>query len=234
MIVLSCKNRPESQVRKKRIRPDRDDAVSPVVGVMLMLVVTIIVAALVSSFAGGLGSTSGTAPVATLAVKMSAGPNDTNVTIEHLGGDPLATKDLKIISTYTIPEKWRGDSSTTLDYAGRVIKHTIDGSLAPIPENALDTTSPEYPFAPQVTNDDSIVSTRTTDQTFGTAILVPGGRLTFDSSNPLGISGRDNFLGFETGWRTIYGFGEGVTVHVMIVHTASEKVLYDRDVIVPW
>ncbi|NLB01263.1 MAG: type IV pilin [Methanomicrobiales archaeon] len=222
MIVLSCKNGPESQVRKKRTRPDRDDAVSPVVGVMLMLVVTIIIAAIVSSFAGGLGSTSGTAPTATLAVKMSAGPNDTNVTIEHLGGDPLATKDLKIVSTYTVPDMWGAKATSK---AGHMIKHTIDGSLAPIPENALDTTSPGYPFTPQVTNDDSVVSERTADKTFGTAILTPGGRLTFD---------RDNFLGFETGWRTIYGFGEGVTTHVMIIHTASGKVIYDRDVIVPW
>ena len=225
---MDMASRRKTQAPEEKEQPhhgEQDDAVSPVVGVMLMLVVTIIIAAIVSSFAGGLGSTSGTAPTATLAIKMFAGPNDTNVTIEHLGGDPLATKDLKIISTYTIPEKWRGDSSTKLDYAGRVIKHTIDGSLAPIPENALDTTSPGYPFTPQVTNDDSIVSERTADKTFGTAIFTPGGRLTFD---------RDNFLGFETGWRTIYGFGEGVTVHVMIIHTASGKVIYDRDVIVPW
>jgi FlaG/FlaF family flagellin (archaellin) len=232
MIVLSCKNGPASQVRKKRVRPGRDDAVSPVVGVMLMLVVTIIIAALVSSFAGGLGSTSGTAPTATLAVKMSAGPNDTNVTIEHLGGDPLATKDLQIISTYTVPDMWGGNKPTSK--AGQVIKHTIDGSLAPSPDNALDLSAAGYPFTPQVTNDDSVVSTRTADQTFGTAILVPGGRLTFGSDNPLGISGRDNFLGFETGKRTTYGFGEGVTTHVMIVHTASGKVIYDKDVIVPW
>jgi len=34
-------------------RNRKDDAVSPVVGVMLMLVVTIIIAAVVSAFAGG-------------------------------------------------------------------------------------------------------------------------------------------------------------------------------------
>jgi len=206
-----------------------DDAVSPVVGVMLMLVVTIIVAAIVSSFAGGLGSTSGTAPAATLAIKMFAGPSDKNVTIEHLGGDPLATKDLQIISTYTIPSRWdQGQGANTLTNAGRVIKHTIDGSLAPIPENALDWSAD--PFTPQVTNDDSIVSERTADQTFGTAVLVPGGRLTFE---------RDNLLGFKTGKRGTdgksgFGFGEGVITHVMIVHTASGKVLYDKDVVVPW
>jgi FlaG/FlaF family flagellin (archaellin) len=225
MIALSCRRAPVQEGREEPHPGKRDDAVSPVVGVMLMLVVTIIIAAIVSSFAGGLGDSSATAPAATLAIKMFAGPNERNVTIEHLGGDPLATKDLKIVSTYTVPNKWSSTATKPLEKAGCVIKHTIDGSLAPIKENALDTQAAGYPFTPQVTNDDSIVSTRTADQTFGTATLVPGGRLTFD---------RDTFLGFETGKRTTYGFGEGVTVNVMIVHTGSGKVLYDTDVVVPW
>jgi len=42
------------------------DAVSPVVGVMLMLVVTIIIAAVVSAFAGGLGGSQQKTPQATI------------------------------------------------------------------------------------------------------------------------------------------------------------------------
>mgnify|MGYP000919462445 CR=1 FL=1 len=48
-----------------------DDAVSPVVGVMLMLVVTIIIAALVSSFAGGLGASTEATPTVTFTVDYS-------------------------------------------------------------------------------------------------------------------------------------------------------------------
>ncbi|WP_298670130.1 type IV pilin N-terminal domain-containing protein [uncultured Methanofollis sp.] len=224
MTVQFRKSAPPLRSRKKLYPYERDDAVSPVVGVMLMLVVTIIIAAIVSSFAGGLGSTSENAPVATLAIKMFAGPNEKNVTIEHLGGDPLATKDLKIVSSFTVPETF-GSREVEKENRGRLIKHTIDGSLAPIKENAIDTGAKGYPFTPQVTNDDSVVSTRTADKTFGTAILVPGGRLTFD---------RDNFLGFETEKCHDYGFGEGVTVNVMIVHTGSGKVIFDKDVVVPW
>lgn len=44
----------------------RDDAVSPVVGVMLMLVVTIIIAAVVSGFAGGLVGSTQKAPQASV------------------------------------------------------------------------------------------------------------------------------------------------------------------------
>lgn len=40
----------------------REDAVSPVVGVMLMLVVTIIIAAMAASFAGGLSANEKIAP----------------------------------------------------------------------------------------------------------------------------------------------------------------------------
>ena len=65
-------------------------AVSPVVGVMLMLIVTIIIAAIVSAFAGGsLGSTQKT-PTATIQATYS---QTTGMTITHNGGDaiPLGT-----------------------------------------------------------------------------------------------------------------------------------------------
>ena len=55
------------------MKPERlsDDAVSPVVGVMLMLVVTIIIAALVSSFAGGLGASTEATPTVAFTVDYS-------------------------------------------------------------------------------------------------------------------------------------------------------------------
>lgn len=49
----------------------KNDAVSPVVGVMLMLVVTIIIAALVSAFAGGLATTTDVKPTVTMEVSYS-------------------------------------------------------------------------------------------------------------------------------------------------------------------
>jgi len=52
----------------------KDNAVSPVVGVMLMLVVTIILAAVVASFAGGIGGTAETTPIMTLTTEYS--PSD--------------------------------------------------------------------------------------------------------------------------------------------------------------
>lgn len=70
-----------------------DDAVSPVVGVMLMLVVTIIIAAVVSGFAGGLSGGTQKAPQVTLKTEAY---NGTYILVEHLGGDPIATDSITV------------------------------------------------------------------------------------------------------------------------------------------
>jgi hypothetical protein len=91
-----------------------DAAVSPVVGVMLMLVVTIIIAAVVSAFAGGLASDQSKAPQATLtSTPVIQGIEDTDKTnyepdyppgfkadngllFEHMGGDGFALGEIQI------------------------------------------------------------------------------------------------------------------------------------------
>jgi len=74
---------------QKRIN---EDAVSPVVGVMLMLVVTIIIAAIVASFASGLGGGVSGTPTAVFTVSdVTTSSNNLNdVVFTHKGGDTLA------------------------------------------------------------------------------------------------------------------------------------------------
>ena len=72
----------------------KEDAVSPVIGVMLMLVVTIVIAAVVAAFAGGLGSDVEMAPTAALDIDVYADGN--KVKIEHLSGEALSTKDITL------------------------------------------------------------------------------------------------------------------------------------------
>lgn len=69
------------------MKVNQDMAVSPVVGVMLMLVVTIIIAAVVSAFAGGLGGSTSKSPQVSLegAYSISKGLSITNT-----GGDALS------------------------------------------------------------------------------------------------------------------------------------------------
>jgi FlaG/FlaF family flagellin (archaellin) len=72
----------------------RDDAVSPVVGIMLMLVVTIIIAAVVSGFAGGLASGTDKGPQASISASFS---QVSGLVMTHTGGDNLLTTDLQVI-----------------------------------------------------------------------------------------------------------------------------------------
>jgi FlaG/FlaF family flagellin (archaellin) len=75
-----------------------EQAVSPVVGVMLMLVVTIIIAAVVSAFAGGLVGGTTKAPTATIQATYS---QSHGMTITHSGGDaiPLSTATIYVRPT---------------------------------------------------------------------------------------------------------------------------------------
>ena len=96
------------------MKQEMESAVSPVVGVMLMLVVTIIIAAVVSAFAGGLTSDTVKAPQASLScVGVIDDIQDTDKTdweptypvdftakngllFEHMGGDAFALSDISI------------------------------------------------------------------------------------------------------------------------------------------
>ncbi|MBP2134045.1 FlaG/FlaF family flagellin (archaellin) [Methanomicrobium sp. W14] len=91
---------------EKKPLNNSDSAVSPVVGVMLMLVVTIIIAAVVSGFAGGLvGGTDQKAPLLTMDVKISntgtyigSGFSATVTSVS----DPIRTKDIKIATSWKV------------------------------------------------------------------------------------------------------------------------------------
>ena len=71
----------------------KEDAVSPVIGVMLMLVVTIVIAAVVAAFAGGLGSDVEMAPTAALDIDVFS---NGKVKIESLSGETLIKNDIEV------------------------------------------------------------------------------------------------------------------------------------------
>ena len=101
-----------------RIKIRYRKGVSPVVGVMLMLVVTVILAAVVSSFGSGIsGSLKTKAPTATFkvrVVKNMPAPGMPGYTLNYteivqIGGDPIPTEQLKII---TVNPDAYGDKKT--------------------------------------------------------------------------------------------------------------------------
>ena len=73
---------------------DRNQAVSPIIGVMLMLTVTLLIAALVSSLAGGIVKQEQKAPSVTIRATYH---QNGNLSIEHMGGDPVSTGSTLLI-----------------------------------------------------------------------------------------------------------------------------------------
>jgi len=88
---------------KRQTRKNGEDAISPVVGVMLMLVVTIIVAAVVSGFAGGLIGTTQKSPTLSLDVKVvnSGSAVGSGFYANVIGSSQeIPSSDLKIITSW--------------------------------------------------------------------------------------------------------------------------------------
>ncbi len=75
-----------------------EKGVSPVIGVILMVAITVILAAVIASFVFGLGSKGPkSAPQASLAVVEAKNGSTDYVLIEHQGGEEIAWDDLKIV-----------------------------------------------------------------------------------------------------------------------------------------
>ncbi len=72
----------------------REGAVSPVVGVMLMLTITVMIAAVVSVFTGGISDTGEKVPQASFKVRVNLDENRTY--FDHAGGDPVSLTDIKV------------------------------------------------------------------------------------------------------------------------------------------
>ena len=73
-----------------------EEAVSPVIGVILMVAVTVILSAVVGTFALGLGESQDTAPQATWETKYTDGTSDT-LELTHQSGDPMEADRLSVV-----------------------------------------------------------------------------------------------------------------------------------------
>ena len=76
-----------------RSHTNRNSAVSPVIGILLMLVITVIIAAVISGFAGSFVQGQHKVPQAQIAGKLSL---QDGFFIQHNGGDPIPTNDVVI------------------------------------------------------------------------------------------------------------------------------------------
>ena len=83
----------------------KDNAVSPVVCIMLLLAMTIIAAGVLAAFAGGIGSVSESTPSVDLSVSSYGSGNNLRLLFEHKSGDGLNPSDIKVSFLVKNPDK---------------------------------------------------------------------------------------------------------------------------------
>jgi hypothetical protein len=178
-----------------------EDAVSPVIGVMLMLAITIIIAAVVASFVGGASTQFEKTPQASLRVYCDGSRGDFNIIFEHLSGDPIRSEDLKIII-------WIRDGDNT------VTKHEQSDRS---PRSSRITPEVRVPFVYDAQK--GIVQ----ELEFGEAVWRPGMvAVTYNKAATaefLGVSEEDleRLMASDT------------PVEITIVHTPSGNVILQKD-----
>lgn len=75
---------------------DDDEAVSPVIGVILMVAITVILAAVIATFVLGLGDQiSNTAPQASFSFDYTEDSNGDTLQVTHNGGETISANELK-------------------------------------------------------------------------------------------------------------------------------------------
>lgn len=220
-----------------------EGGVSPIVGVMLMLVITIIIAAVVSGFAGGLASGQQKAPVASFECRISNSGGWGSSTFDLLCKSTdvaIPTKDLKLVTMWTMKN-------------GTVVRNVITGPST-VPNTAYGSYSYNSPlgFGPGI-NKTAFTGTYYTDQYFGNYSLMAGTRM---HNSAAGYSTSTGGYGVTTSTRYQYSAGSynlgpgqsgvdammailgpywpelrsGDIVQVQLIHLPSQKILYDEKV----
>ena len=221
-----------------------DDAVSPVVGVMLMIVITVVIAAVITTFATGVTSDAEAAPVAVLDVEIyeyyqalpdCGGPD---FHISHISGDPIDTKDITIqlswthdgksyFSTYSA-DSFKLQHPEGVDGGGNVIRWQPMYVKTPV----TDDMRKEYGTGSFY------------DYYFGDVILESGMRLTatadFLTKGQTNTQSDYMDIIFNNGETddldSTYGImaemPKDTAVQVTILHVPSNKAIYDKEVVV--
>lgn len=235
-----------------------DDAVSPVIGVMLMLVVTIIIAAVVSAFAGSLASANAEkTPSLSMDIRIiNTGHYSESGFFATVTGvsEAIPTKDLQLVT------RWRDSNGTPqgdkVSGGAANVKFTSDTGLI---ENAVSPFGTGAGVAYAVESGEqyfgdatapygkSTDSTSDNIQNFGNYALIPGTTLAakpapYTSAVPpsdgYGITERYKYdAGFteKDAVQAILGKGwenlkTGDSVLVSIIHTPSGKTILSKTI----
>jgi flagellin-like protein len=233
----------------------KERAVSPVVGVMLMLVVTIIIAAVVSAFAGGLSTGTKKAPVASFECHISNSGywGTSGFDLAVISTDQaIPTKDLKLVTTWTNASGYPIVTTITGPLSTPNTYYSCGGATDPI-QCTNNYTSP-LGFGPGV-NQTKISGTYYPDQQWGNYSLMSGTHL---HNSAAGFSSTIGGYGSTPASRYQYTMGSyslgpgefgtdamqamfgkgweelrpGKVVNIQLIHVPTQKVIFDKDVAV--
>lgn len=211
-----------------RERGRDNDAVSPVIGVMLMIVVTIIIAAIVSAFAGGFSDQQKKTPSSQIEVTLRQAVNSSGfpapqLIFTHKGGDPVATSDLMIV-THIDGQKHVTDGS--LDYENAA-NHFAASQVGGVWPATHFTSNDGYPCKWRM-------NTRTCDPTgmWGNFTLLNGDILTMNVDDPNTLA---SVLGTANiGTASLYNnnnAGKNIPVQIEIIHIPSGRVISSSELV---
>lgn len=217
-----------------------EDAVSPVVGVMLLLVVTVIIAAVVATFASGLVTTQQAAP--TVAADVEILSMDTYSASGAAGkfemkivavSDDVPTKDLKLVTKYVVNNRTNPEEKVS---GGNVMYGKVNNTNY---SSQFKGTTYHYEYAspigfgPGVQGSAVTSGQYGTNQQFGYYSLTEGtymqnsGLDTAGSPSDTGTDALDAILGEE--WTHLK---PGDTVDVTLIHVPTNGVLFSKTVTV--
>ena len=199
-----------------------DDAISPVIGVMLMLVVTVVIAAAVTIFATGVVGDTKAAPTAVLDVHIysdiealdtmggqydpTTGPD---LHIKHISGDEINTAEIELHLSWVDPDgKYHNSVYSADKFTSTYPNGEVNGRKQPM-----------YLKAPGGEGESNL------DHYFGDVTLKSGQKLTAIFNNCQPVSNGDKF-------GIMKYLPKGTAVEVMILHIPSNKVIYEDEVMV--
>ena len=238
-----------------------DDAVSPVIGVMLMLVITVVIAGVIAAFGAGMVGDTESAPSVVLDVKILdyyqaltdvGGPD---FQIRHVSGEPLDTDEIEIQIAW----------SEDVDKDGKYTNHRSTYSAATFKEKypnylpahgGIGGGTRAQPMYVKVENiPDKIVYTYGTGETpvggihdyyFGDVVLTTGMRLTASADmlkqnveavgspymDVIFNNGNVITTNVETEQGIMAYLPVGTPVDITILHIPSNTIIYEKEVVV--
>ncbi|MCD4704321.1 MAG: type IV pilin N-terminal domain-containing protein [Methanosarcinaceae archaeon] len=212
-------------------------ATSPVIGIMLMVVVTVILAAAVSSYSSGMMKSTEVAPTAMFDVKVVKDLEEVMgdytyiksfIVIKEVTGDSIPTKDLKIVTVNPNTDC----NFTTMEILPGVENADFNNGWSDKNGIVPFDNNPVNGYFGDSTDEGSL------SKNFGNYTLRPGVSMVADQySNYVGGTWNPDTGEYENGatgmqamfadWSSI---DEGDFVTVKIVHIPSQKVIFQQNV----